>query len=116
VMTRWALVLLVAAACTGGSDHESRLPQCVGCTGARDAAASGSLCSLCTADSDCESGTCKPYGDGYRKCSLTCTAWEPAAQCTVPSPGSCNGMGHCMCPPMEAPQDAGSPLDAPTVP
>jgi len=71
------------------------------------------LCALCTSDAACDSGICRMYGDGYRKCSLTCTPLDTAPQCTAPAEGACNGMGYCMCPFYSPPADAGvPPVDA----
>jgi len=105
-MTPWALVIVIAAACSADS------------TAAGHAHAL-SLCALCDDDAQCETGICREYGDGYRKCSTTCTPGELAPQCSAPSSGSCNGMGYCMCAPYQAPVDAdtsGVPKDAPMAP
>ena len=89
---RWALVVMLAAC--GGAYETTMLP----------------LCSVCTSDGDCESGICKMYGDGYRKCSTTCDPYESAPQCISPAVGYCNGMGYCGCQFMH-PVDAGVPDD-----
>ena len=106
-MRRWAIVWLFAFGCAEhGGKSQPPMPL--------------ELCELCSSDSQCESGICKEYGDGYRKCSVTCAPFEPAAQCAAPALGGCNGMGYCMCPFYEPPGDAGAgdalPLDAPSVP
>jgi hypothetical protein len=94
VMIRWAVMLVVAAAC--GADSTSSSAH----------VASLRLCALCDADSDCETGICREYGDGYRKCSNTCTAGEAASQCSAPSSEWCNNMGYCVCPQYQPPVDA----------
>jgi hypothetical protein len=99
-------MLVVATACgaEGTSSTQHMAPQPV--------------CALCDTDADCETGICRQYGDGYLKCSTTCTAGEAAPQCSVPQSGFCNLMGYCTCPPYQPPADAdtsGVPKDAPTV-
>lgn len=100
---RLLLLLFVLGACGGGPLEP--LP----------------ICSLCATDEDCASGTCRMYGDGYRKCSTSCAAGEAAPQCaTMTEPGFCNGMGFCTCPFMAPPADArvgdGGYFDAPPPP
>jgi hypothetical protein len=46
---------------------------------------------------------CFLYGDGYRKCTETCTPMG----CPAPSQG-CNGKDVCGCNPYSPPVDAGS--------
>jgi hypothetical protein len=110
-VSRALLLLLIVAAC--GGDPTTQAPQrCTTCTTPDGGVLS--LCELCTADSDCESGVCRMYGDGHRKCSTSCTAGESAPQCTSPAYGSCNLMGYCACPQYQPPSDAGTdPRDAP---
>ena len=108
---RAAWVLVLAAACKGGGVESPPALCSTGCT--PDASPLLALCAVCMADGDCASGVCRMYGDGYRKCSTSCQAGEPAMQCTAPAPGGCNNMGFCMCPQIQMPMDAGpEPLDA----
>lgn len=93
-MMRWLVMLVLAAAC--GAD---------GTTSGAHAARLG-VCALCGSDGDCETGICREYGDGYRKCANTCSPAEPASDCPAPSSGGCNNMGYCMCPQYQPPADA----------
>lgn len=59
------------------------------------------LASLCTANTQCASGTCAPYKMGaYSLCTYACTKGSPAPMCTSPGNMTCNGMGYCMFPGM----------------
>jgi hypothetical protein len=101
MMARWVVMLVLAAACgadSSGTQRSAPLP----------------LCALCDTDADCETGICRQYGDGYRKCSNTCVPTQSTPpQCSE----GCNNMGYCMCPHYEPPPDAdtsGVSKDAPT--
>ena len=106
-MKSWLLVAVVVAACGGAGEYN-------------DAHVSPlELCALCTSDADCVSGLCRMYGDGYRKCSHTCTVGQEAIDCPAPAEGFCNNMGYCGCPVYQPPTDASvddSYKDAPEVP
>ena len=110
---RWWLALVVAACSSSGTGSPpARCNTSTAC--ATDGPVPLALCEICTADTDCASGICRMYGDGYRKCTTTCTAGESAPQCTGPALGGCNLMGQCMCPRIDPPTDAGpDPRDAP---
>lgn len=106
-MIRWAVMLALAAGC--GADSTSSSPRAVPLP----------VCALCDSDMECETGICREYGDGYRKCSTTCTAGDIGPVCSGPPSGGCNLMGYCTCPPYAPPPDAdpsGIPKDAPTAP
>ncbi len=116
-MLRWSVLLVLLFAC--GGEGESQLPVQTTQHDAGIDAFERAICDLCTTDADCASGICKMYGDGYRKCSTTCTPYEAAPQCIGSSPGYCNGMGYCGCTFMPMPADAGvddGPRDAPEPP
>lgn len=101
---RSLLLLLVLSACARDVVDDTHAP----CTTCTPDALTQPICSLCTADSDCASGICRMYGDGYRKCSTTCAVGQAAPQCaTMTEAGACNGMGFCGCPFYEPPRDAG---------
>lgn len=118
-MAKWLVMLVVVVACGGEGEalQQATAHDAVIDTPQLD------ICAVCTSNADCASGVCKLYGDGYRKCSTTCTAGEPASQCTAPGHGFCNLMGYCACPRYEPPTDAGVddaqkdaavvPIDAP---
>jgi len=112
-MARLAILLLALTAC--GTEGRRDVPcggQRTSCTtpiiDGNQPSPPRDLCELCTDASDCASGVCRMYGDGYRKCSQTCTV-DDATQCTAPSSMFCNNMGYCGCP--QVPVDAGVPLD-----
>ncbi|HEY5921205.1 MAG TPA: hypothetical protein VIV11_06020 [Kofleriaceae bacterium] len=109
-MASWRLVIAGATlvAC-GGPDPFDAMPL------ERQGLA---LCTLCTSDTDCTTGVCRMYGDGYRKCSHTCSAGSAAPECPPPqSTGACNLMGYCMCAPYQPPMDAcAGYCDAPMAP
>jgi hypothetical protein len=110
------VVVVVAVACGGEGEL---LHQTTAHDAAEPDAPMLAVCALCTSDAECATGVCKIYGDGYGKCSPTCTAGQAASQCTGSSMGFCNFMGYCMCPRYEPPMDAGiddPPKDAPVVP
>jgi hypothetical protein len=69
----------MAHATTGGDGGGSLLP----------------LCSICTGNSECASGSCVTYNNGTKKCSHSCTPATAATDC--PGVNQCNNQMPAVC-------------------
>jgi hypothetical protein len=69
----------MAHATTGGDGGGSLLP----------------LCSICTGNTECASGSCVMYNNGTKKCSHSCTPATAATDC--PGVNQCNNQVPAVC-------------------
>ena len=80
----------------GATGNDLSMPQ-NGDGGSSDGGGLKAICAPCTADGECESGSCLPDMGGQKHyCSHSCTAATAATDC--PGVAMCGGMGDCKCP------------------